>query len=158
MMKTRTYLFLMLFSFASSCSAQTASETPTGLIQEEVLVNSHPWFSEGYTTYTPDAYYINELKKELPEYTFLVFAGVWCEDTQVLLPQFYKTIDLAGLSRDNVELYLLDRKKKSRDRLERRYKVAAVPVFIIMKDGKEAGRIVESVEESIEKALFKLIH
>lgn len=153
----KNYLFLILVFWGGSCAVQTTDKKWTGAAKVENISDSFPWFSEGFTKYKPDSTYINELKRELPQYTVLVFAGVWCEDTQLLLPQFYKATDLAGLSRDRVELYLLDKKKKSPYRLERKYKITAVPVFIIMKDGEEVGRIVESVEESIEKDLVNLI-
>lgn len=156
-MKIKIPFFLLLFSFLNSCTAQTAGQSWTGATKEENLSENFPWFSQGYAAYNPDSSYIHELKKGLPQYTVLVFAGLWCKDTQLLLPKFYKVTDLSGLSRDKVELYLLDRKKKSPQRLEQKYDVTAVPVFIIMRDGVEVGRIVESVEESIEKDLFVLI-
>jgi hypothetical protein len=54
-------------------------------------------------------------------------------------------------------LYLLDKKKKSPLKREVDYKITAVPVFILLKDGKEKGRIVESTERSIEEDLLELI-
>ena len=87
--------------------------------------------------------------------TLLVFAGTWCSDTQNLLPKFYKSLDDAGIARERVKLYLLDEQKNSPEQLEKQYQVVSVPTFIVLQNGKELGRIVESVQQSIEADLAK---
>jgi hypothetical protein len=97
--------------FFTSCVAQKNNLTGNTLIKE--VEDNFSWFASGYDNYSPDSSAISQLKDKLPEYTILVFAGTWCEDTQALLPLFYKSIDLAAFPREKAELYLLDKKKKS---------------------------------------------
>lgn len=141
--------------FFTGCIAQKGNWSGNTSVKE--VEGNFPWFASGYDKYSPDSLTISQLKAQLPSYTILVFAGTWCEDTQVLLPQFYKSIDLAGFPRGKVDLYLLDKRKESPQKLEGEYKIIAVPVFIILKDNKEVGRIVESIEGSIEADLLNLI-
>lgn len=151
-------IFILSLLFIT-CKVKENKKQPvvTGYISAGELKNEvrFPWFTEGYNSYNPDSYIINELKKSDKNIYILVFAGDWCSDTYYLLPQFYKTTDLAGIA--NHQLYFLDRNKKSQDGLENNYKIELVPTFIIIKNGEETGRIEETVDESIEKDLLKII-
>ena len=82
---------------------------------------------------------------------------MWCSDTQNLLPKFFKTIDAAGIPRTQVKLYMVDEQKNSPDKQEKQYAVVSVPTFIILENGQEKGRVVESVQQSIEADLLKLL-
>lgn len=145
---------LLLFVF-SSCLSQRNKWI--GRTDEKILNDNYPWFQKGQDAYSPDTTVIKELKQVLPEYRVLVFAGVWCPDTRALLPAFYKTTDMAGVSRTNIDLYLLDRKKGSPEKLEGEYRITSIPTFIFLKDGIEKARIVESIEFPMEKALLEAL-
>ncbi len=114
------------------------------------------WFSEGYNNYSANSSAIDMLLTLPKNTTFLVFGGVWCEDTRKLVPQFCKVMDLAGIKRNRIQLYLLDKNKTSPAGLESQYSIHCIPTFIIMRDGKEIGRIVESVGVSIEYDLVEV--
>jgi thiol-disulfide isomerase/thioredoxin len=150
------YLIIQLSNF---CNAQKNSPEQdwVGNTKVEKVSDNFLWFSEGYEKYIPDSSNVNQLKKILPGYNFLVFAGTWCGDTKKLLPAFYRVADLAEVSHDKIELYLLNHDKKSPRHLERQYKVKAVPVIIVFKEGKEIGRIIETTEVSIEADLLKIV-
>ena len=142
-----------------------AQETPvspvlTGKtdIQKLTDAKAYPWFNANYQSYKPAATTAAELKKNLPaDATILVFGGTWCSDTQNLLPKFYKTLDEAGIPRKKVELYLVDEQKNSPEALEKQYGVISVPTFIVLQQGEERGRVVESIQESIEADLLKIV-
>jgi thiol-disulfide isomerase/thioredoxin len=74
---------------------------------------------------------------------FIVFGGTWCEDTQNLLPQFYKLQELTGMKEDRIVFFGVDRDKKTIDNIAQTFNITNVPTIIVMKDGKEAGRVVE---------------
>jgi hypothetical protein len=86
-----------------------------------------------------------------------VFAGTWCEKSQQLLPQFYKVMDLAGISKQRITLCFLDRDKRSPQGIENSYSINNTPVFIILQKGIEIGRITETINQSIEVAIADLI-
>lgn len=111
---------------------------------------------EGYTAYTPDNAAILRLSQKLtPGDEIVVFGGAWCSDTHNLLPKFYKTMDQLP-SKPNVTLVLVDLSKKSGKGIETPYNIEYVPTFIVLRNKKEIGRIVESVNKSIEDDLVEI--
>jgi thiol-disulfide isomerase/thioredoxin len=158
-MKILLALIFTSITFASMAQ-QTATPVPTGKTDLQFLNNQEacPWFNPTYQSYKPDAAVIANLKKAMPvDATFLVFGGTWCSDTQNLLPKFFKALDEAGISRKNVQLYLVDEQKNSPEKLEKEYGVNNVPTFIMLQKGQERGRVIESVQQSIEADLLKIV-
>ncbi len=154
-------LLILLFTFITF-AAMAQQPAPLLIGKTDALLLTNPvtctWYTPTYESYKPDATAIANLKKAIPaDATILVFGGMWCSDTQGLLPKFYKTIDAAGIPRKNVQLYLVDEQKNSPDKLEKQYAVVSVPTFILMQNGQEKGRIVETVQQSMEADLLKLM-
>ena len=115
------------------------------------------WMQKGMNEYTPDSASLLFLKKNLAQYDIVVMMGTWCGDTKDLLPKFYKTLQMANYPLLQLTMYGLNRKKEALNYEEQLYKVKNIPVFILFKNHKEIGRITESVEQSIEKDLVKLV-
>jgi len=97
------------------------------------------------------------LKEHLVKYDIIVFMGTWCSDSRDLLPPFYELIKKTGYPENRVTLIALDRDKKAEDHVEEKYAISNVPTFILIKDGKEAGRITEQVTLDMERDLINLI-
>jgi len=110
----------------------------------------YPWFKTGYDAYKPDGFSMNLLTMRKDHISIIIFGGSWCDDTKNLLPEFYKVAENAGISPDQITLIGVDRNKDSRDGRSKQYNIEKVPTFILMYDGKEIGRIVESVQKNIE--------
>jgi hypothetical protein len=115
------------------------------------------WIKIGSDEYEPDPTTIDTLKKVLPSCQFVILMGTWCEDTQNLLPQLYKTMLLTHCY-TNYKMYALDREKKSNHNEQEKYKVTKVPTIIISKNGVELGRIVENSQKTIEADLLNIIN
>lgn len=156
-MKTTALSVILLFCVSFVASAQITTSDWVGKTQTSKAMEELLWFSEGFDAYTPDSATVANLKNEVASYTFIAFGGTWCGDTKFLLPQFFKTIAASGVPEENVLLYFLDTRMKSPEKLERSYKIKSIPTFIVLKDGKEVGRIVESVQTPIEKELYTLM-
>lgn len=116
-----------------------------GIISKEVLENdpSFTWFTENQKTFTPDAAAVEALKKNKDSIEFIVFGGTWCDDTQNLLPRLYKMASLAEFPTDKITIIAVDRKKKTIGHLSEAFHITNVPTFIVMKNGKEIGRVLE---------------
>ena len=113
------------------------------------------WFNKNYAEYEPDKEAISTIKKHGKGVSFIVFAGTWCGDTKRELPRFYKVMDAVGMPESNINLYMVDRTKKSADGLTKKYKIKSVPTIILLRDGHEIKRIVEKPRKSIEKDLAR---
>lgn len=155
----KTMVFPLFLFLAISCKAQkpTQEELWVGKTEINKLEEEFDWFRNNYDSYLPDSVTINSLKPKVNSYTYHVFGGTWCGDTKRLLPKFFKTMEQSNIESGKIHLYLLDHQKHSPDKEEKKYKIVNIPTFIIYKDGKEIGRIVEDEKESIEKDLLKLI-
>jgi len=116
----------------------------------------YPWFNKGYNSYRPDPLIIDSLMKIKQQIRIIVFGGSWCSDTKDLLPAFYKTAEGAGISAKSIRLIGVDRQKDSHDAKSKRYHITNVPTFVFFYKGKEIGRIVESVNQSIEKDMMAI--
>ncbi len=118
---------------------------------------SFKWLETGAQAYQPDRNVVDELSKLAVDYRFVVFAGTWCQDTKDLLPKFYKVLLEAGIDLRAVEMYGVNRSKEALNIESTLYGIKNVPTIIVMHQYREIGRIVESVNTSIEEDLDVLI-
>lgn len=116
-----------------------------GIISQQVLLadSSFKWYADNLKGYTPNASAVAGLKKNAETIQLLVFMGTWCEDSHVVIPKFYSLLDAAGFSKDKVTLIGVDRSKKTLSHLTEALNIINVPTIMVMKDGKEVGRVVE---------------
>jgi thiol-disulfide isomerase/thioredoxin len=100
---------------------------------------------------------VKKLKVLLPKYRLVVFIGTWCEDTQHLLPQLYRTLEDASYDFNALEMYGVNRRKEGLNAEHLIYNIKYVPTIIVMDRFKEVGRIIESVNTSIEEDLLDIL-
>ena len=158
------FALYIIFIFLISCKTQnTVSKTSApfhayqisydaknrkvlrGLISRADIENdtAFSWFKKNYNLGRPDANAVAAFKQHANNFQMLIFAGTWCPDTQNLLPQFYRLADAAGYADSSITLIGVDNNKTTLDNLHKTFHLVDVPTFIILKDGKEVGRVVE---------------
>ena len=111
--------------------------------QELATDTAFTWFAQNQQGYTPDQNALQLLKTNRDSVNILAFGGTWCGDTKYILPKFYLLADAAGLSPDRITLLGVDRSKKTIQHLSEVFGITNVPTIIVMKNGKEVGRVVE---------------
>ncbi len=109
-------------------------------IQNDTAFN---WFKKNYKLGKPDAGAVTAFKQHRNDFHMLIFGGTWCPDTQNLLPQFYRLADASGYADSSITLIGVDHDKTTLDNLNKTFHLINVPTFIVMKDGKEVGRVIE---------------
>lgn len=116
-----------------------------GLISRDLIANdtSFKWYKPNQAGYKPSAEIINALKAKATAIQLIVFGGTWCGDTKYILPKLFTLTDAANFSQENVTLIGVDRNKKTISHLAEALGVTNVPTIIVMKNGKELGRVVE---------------
>ncbi|UAY51857.1 thioredoxin family protein [Ferruginibacter albus] len=116
-----------------------------GIISRSIIENdtSFQWYAPNKNLYTPDAAVVDAFKRSKDSLSFVVFGGTWCEDTQFLLPKFFKLLELSGMRDSSVSLFGVDRNKQTLGNIAAAFNITNVPTFIVMKNGKEIGRLVE---------------
>ncbi len=120
-------------------------KTLKGVLNRSVIESdtAFPWFKENMKWGNNDANTINTFKTKADKFNLVVFGGTWCEDTQNILPKFYKLIAESNYSEKKILMLGVDRKKNTIDSLNVQYKITNVPTFIVMHKGIEVGRVVE---------------
>jgi thiol-disulfide isomerase/thioredoxin len=132
-----------------------------GYINRAVLVNdtAFKWFNENMKYGQPNQTAVDAFKNNASKFSMIVFGGTWCHDTQNVLPVFYKLVDKSGYPENKITLVAVDRAKTGPDNLHKTYNITNVPTFIVLKDGKEVGRVVEYGKEgAIDKELGEIVN
>lgn len=102
------------------------------------------WYAESQKIYPhPAALALENLTKFKDSVSLVVFLGTWCEDSHFVVPKLLKLQEESGFPEDSVSLYGVDRTKKSTGTLTHDYAIVNVPTIIVMKKGREVGRVVE---------------
>jgi len=136
------------------------SKTEKPLLRGQITfedITTESAFSWIYDEYESSPIIVSKLKDLLPKYRIVVFIGTWCEDTQYLLPQLFQTLKDASFDFNALEMYGVNRAKQGLNSEHQIYNIQKVPTIIIMDRFKEVGRIVESVESTIEKELLDIL-
>ncbi len=117
-----------------------------GIITKYALANNEvlkTWYEANKNSYKPDTAVVAAMEAAKGKVQYVVFGGTWCEDTQFILPKFFKLQEQAGVADNAISFYGVDRAKKTLGNLNDAFKITNVPTIIVMKDGKEVGRVVE---------------
>jgi hypothetical protein len=150
-------IMIILLLMNNATQAQTAYEKELdpqheggliikGLINKYTLINepTFTWYIQSQQSYQPDQALIAAFENARDKgFQFVLFGGAWCDDTQYILPRFFKILDQSGFSEGAVTFFGVDRFKKTIGNMATVFNISRVPVIIVMKDGKEKGRVVE---------------
>lgn len=143
------FLFISTFAEAQTHTYEIIPDKQTkvlkGLLQRSDIESdtAFKWFKQNMQYGRADDAAVNAFKKNMGKFSVIVFVGTWCEDSQNMLPVFYRLADKAAIPADNIFLIGVDRSKTTSQNLQKAFNVTLIPTFIVMKDGKEVGRVVE---------------
>lgn len=142
--------FLLVGNLEAQNQYEVLSERPNektlkGIISREVLLKdtSFKWYAENQKNYKPNAAALEGLKQHKDSIRLLVFMGTWCEDSHIVIPKLFALIDAAGFPEDRVSLIGVDRNKLTLGHLSETMNADKAPTIIVMKKGRELGRVVE---------------
>ena len=144
-----TALVILSVQMASAQTEVTLEANGTKIVkgfltkQELATDSSFMWFAENQKGYTPNQNALQLLRANKDSVNIVAFGGTWCGDTKYILPKFFVLADAAGLSPDRITLIGVDRSKKTIQHLSEAFGITNVPTLIVMKNGKEVGRVVE---------------
>ena len=87
-----------------------------------------------------------------------VYLGTWCSDSRRELARFWRALDEnLGIVPFDVEYIAVDRSDKRPPELLRDLDLRYVPTFIVRRDGREVGRMVEVSPHGIERDLLGIL-
>ena len=119
---------------------------------------TYKWLAENMKYGTADAAAVEAFRNNAANFSMIVFGGTWCEDTRNLLPVFYRLVDKSGYPDKKITLIGVDRAKTAPNDLHKKYNITNVPTFIVLRDGKEVGRVVEYGKDGqVDKELGEIV-
>ncbi|MFN4121891.1 MAG: thioredoxin family protein [Flavobacteriales bacterium] len=158
-MSKKLFFIICLISFA--CLKLKAQETvlegelsPTFIAQ----LSDAPEWQQNQNNYHPDAEAMKHIAQYASEFDLVVVIGTWCEDSRMHFPALWKTIEQSGAKFKSIRIIAVDRDKKSKVAGFEALNITYVPTIILLKDGREMTRIVETPRVSVEKDLADSIH
>lgn len=156
-MRLKTLLLGGGLLFSSFAWAQDGAKELKGKIEMKTLMsdNAYAWFYTGVNKYQPNDAMVNYIKSNRTGFNIVAVVNTTDESSRKLLPQLYKVMILAGNPEQQVLLFGADNKLETGAPVD--YKIKKVPTFIIMKDGKEQGRIAGDVSETVESDLARIL-
>jgi len=168
MKKYNKFLFLITILFFISCSApknlttkkinKDGKEILYGLIDKTQLFFDFPEWKEIYDSYLPEPFVVDSLQKLNKNVKIEIFFGTWCGDSRREVPHFLKIMEKSGFDiHQNLVMWALDRFKRIDSGLAAQKNIKRVATFIILRDGNEIGRIVESPKLTLENDLLAIL-
>ena len=164
------FIFLTVFVFAATLGfTQTQYEVLKdhdggkilkGIIARDILAadSSFNWYTQNLKPYPANKVDALTFAKHKDSVQLVIFLGTWCEDSHVIIPKLFPFLDAAGFSNNHVTLIGVDRNKKTISHLTDAFNVINVPTVIVMKEGKELGRVVEYGKYGmVEKELAEIV-
>ena len=151
-MKQLIVCFALMYSLTGSAQTPYTSTINgnttilNGMITKYALINqapAFPWYANNLKDYTPDPFIKQAMDSAKKNVQLVIFGGTWCEDTQNILPKFFSLQEQTGFPDDHITFYGVDRNKKTLGNIAAAFGITNVPTIIVMKNGKEVGRVIE---------------
>ncbi|MEO7961252.1 MAG: thioredoxin family protein [Ginsengibacter sp.] len=156
-MKATLLIFSVAFLFITSVHAQkeytviidslhNSQEILKGLITKKDLAENsqYAWYAESRKIYpVADRKAVEGMRKNKDNVKLVIFGGTWCEDSHFVLPKLFKIQEESDFPENRMVIYAVDRNKETLNGMTAIYHITGIPTIIVMKNGREVGRVVE---------------
>lgn len=139
--------------FATENTAATADAY--GAITADSLLQQYPSFAAEFAAFTPSAQDISAMQR-LHDVSLVVLFGSWCHDSEREVSRLLKLIQVSGVELASLQLHAVDRNKQHPENLQTQFELRFTPTIIVLRDGKELGRIIEKPQQSLAADLAEL--
>lgn len=165
------FLFIMLASVLGALaqpgiklyeSFPDSAETKilVGFISKQQITEDtvFAWYKQNLKYARPNKEYVEIIKPKAYDFSLILFTGTWCHDSQQIIPKYFALLEAAEFPDHKMTIVACDRQKNGPANIQRPLNVANVPTLIVMKDGKEVGRIMEyGASGLVDKELAEII-
>jgi len=161
-------VFVILFLAAGIPAAAKNYVVTKDASGKQMIIGKLSWKewqeNAGWQNYTPDIYtpdssIIHKLSNIIHSQNieFLLFGGSWCGDSKTEMPKIYYLFNTTGINEERVKLFGVNREKFEFSGESIKYNIKKVPTLIILRNGGEAGRIVEFPQKSWEADILMIL-
>ncbi len=107
--------------------------------------------------YQADPRCIDELSQVSQTTHIAVIIGTWCPDCHRDIPRFMSILNAADNPRLSAEYIGVNREKAYPRGHSEHYDFTRLPTYIVMRDGKEIGRVTERPQTTLEQDLVNIL-
>lgn len=149
-------IFLLVLTLLACPTTSIAREDVIGLIDSQALLAQFPQFNEQYQNYQPTAVELQAIKR-IEGKTLVVLFGTWCHDSVREVPRLLKSLALAQVNLDRLQLLGVDTSKQLPGAEQQAYDLRYTPTFIVFEENRELGRIIERPTATLAEDLAALV-
>ncbi len=130
--------------------------SPVGVLDPDHLGSVLPAWEEAVRSWKPDPAVVRTLREAGPA-RVEIFFGSWCGDSAAHVPPLLAALRAAANPRLRVVLVALDRGKHEPGGRARARRIERVPTVIVLRNGREIGRIVETPRTTMDRDVAELL-
>ncbi|MEO8360410.1 MAG: hypothetical protein ABI672_10305 [Vicinamibacteria bacterium] len=118
------------------------------------------WYQSRHDGYRPAVDTIAELKTRLADVSVEVYFGTWCGDSKRQVPRLLRILRDTGFDERRLSMYGLSdlpmEFKQAPEHPEAKRRIHRTPTIVIVRDGREIGRIVETPGTTLEADILAI--
>ncbi len=134
-----------------------AGEDLVGPASREAILEHVPAWQDLVAAYQPKPEALDKLRGLGREIRIEVYFGSWCSDSMAHVSAFFKILDLVDTPLLQPAYFGVPEAKDKRAPYTEGKDIVKLPTFIIIVDGREAGRIVETPRKTVEEDLVTIL-
>lgn len=147
----------ILLSTLLLLSALPGQQEIAGLMTAEEIFLKCPEWQAVAAAYSPAPEAVERLRGVSSEVVVEVVLGTWCPDSKTHVSEFLKVLELADNPFIRAEFVAVPKDKEKRAPYIQGKDIAKIPTFIVLVNGVEKGRIIETPAKTIEEDLAEII-
>lgn len=151
--------FLAMVSIAQESTKNSGEEIVTGYCERSDLETGDfgQYFEKQHHDYKPDQQICEQLKEYKGDLRISIVMATWCSDSREQVPGFFRILDDINMNSYVQEMICVDREKKAGEINLDTYNIEKVPTFIFYVNDKEAGRIIETPQKTLEEDFLDIL-
>ncbi|MGZ5513518.1 MAG: thioredoxin family protein [Candidatus Aminicenantales bacterium] len=156
-MRKSPVLFIVVFLSLALIPLFAAGQDLEGPTSREAILEHTPAWQDLVAAYQPKPKALDKLRGLVREVRIEVYFGSWCPDSMAHVSAFFKILDLADTPLLQPVYFGIPEAKDKRAAYYEGKDIVKLPTFLVIVDGREAGRIVETPKKSVEEDLVRIL-
>jgi hypothetical protein len=134
-----------------------AGQDLAGPVGREAILEHSPAWQGLVAAYQPKPEALEKLRGLGREVKIEVFFGSWCSDSMAHVSAYFKILDLLDTPLIQTAYFAVPEAKDKRAPYLNGREIAKLPTFLVIVDGLEIGRIVETPKVTLEEDLVRIL-
>ncbi len=156
-MRKPLFAFIVVLAGFALIPCSSAGQDLVGPTSREAILEHVPAWQDLVAAYQPKPGALDKLRGLGREVRIEVYFGSWCSDSMAHVSAFFKILDLVDTPLLQPAYFGVPEAKENRAPYYQGKDIVKLPTFIVIVDGREAGRIVETPQKTVEEDLVRIL-